>query len=129
MDPFSQARFAIYLLLCFVNVHFEQGYHSAIVSRLYRAREAMLHCLRNPHNVHTFRRICRRNGLHTQGALPVKSIAALLEKPGNVESSQIQVNGFVNSLRRQKKVVFATLRDGSTTTPLQAILDPVNAAG
>lgn len=70
---------------------------------------------------------CPRHGLHT-AARPVKSIAALVNTSELDQSQEIRVNGFVNSLRRQKKVVFATIRDGTTLTPIQALLDPTKAA-
>ncbi|RDI84219.1 hypothetical protein Vi05172_g5865 [Venturia inaequalis] len=37
------------------------------------------------------------------------------------------VDGFVRSIRKQKRVAFATIGDGSTVTPLQAVLTPEQA--
>jgi len=54
------------------------------------------------------------------------SIAALLES-AVPEGSTIQVNGFVQSVRKLKKVAFAAIRDGSSLQPLQAVLSPEQA--
>ena len=43
------------------------------------------------------------------------------------ENTEIQVNGIVRSVRKQKKYAFAHISDGSTERPLQAILSPEQA--
>jgi len=43
---------------------------------------------------------------------------------GQHEESEFEVSGFVQSLRKQKKVVFVAVRDGSCMQTLQAVLRP-----
>ncbi|KAI9791519.1 MAG: Asparaginyl-tRNA synthetase [Peltula sp. TS41687] len=43
------------------------------------------------------------------------------------QPQQLTVNGYVRSVRRQKRVAFAVLGDGSTTEPLQVVLTPEQA--
>jgi asparaginyl-tRNA synthetase len=38
------------------------------------------------------------------------------------------VNGFIRSVRKQKRFAFAEISDGSTVEPMQAILKPAQAA-
>lgn len=45
------------------------------------------------------------------------------------EDQEIKINGFVRSVRKQKRFAFAEITDGSTTEPLQAFLKPAQAAG
>lgn len=57
-------------------------------------------------------------------------IASLLHgsgRPESAEPTEIYVPGFIQSLRRQKKVVFAAIRDGSSLQTLQAVLTPTQA--
>lgn len=51
-----------------------------------------------------------------------KSIASILNRDEPIENAE--VNGWVRSLRKQKKIAFAALGDGSTLEPLQAVLKP-----
>lgn len=44
------------------------------------------------------------------------------------EDQEIKVNGFVRSVRKQKRFAFAEISDGSTVEPIQAILKPAQAA-
>ncbi|KAJ5156018.1 hypothetical protein N7492_008821 [Penicillium capsulatum] len=44
------------------------------------------------------------------------------------EDQEIKVNGFIRSVRKQKRFAFAEISDGSTIEPLQAILKPAQAA-
>ncbi|KAJ6138582.1 hypothetical protein N7471_005068 [Penicillium samsonianum] len=44
------------------------------------------------------------------------------------EDQEIKVNGFIRSVRKQKRFAFAEISDGSTVEPLQAILKPAQAA-
>ncbi|KAK3109304.1 asparaginyl-tRNA synthetase, partial [Teratosphaeriaceae sp. CCFEE 6253] len=44
------------------------------------------------------------------------------------EASDVDVYGWVRSVRRQKRVAFAAVGDGSTFEPLQAVLRPEDAA-
>ena len=56
------------------------------------------------------------------------SIADLLQDQSNV-SKELVVNGWVKSIRKQKRVAFAAIGDGSTIHPLQAVfLKPEQAA-
>lgn len=56
-----------------------------------------------------------------------QSIAGILRNGTNAE--QVYVNGWVRSLRKQKRVAFAAVGDGSTVDSLQAVLRPEDAAG
>lgn len=38
------------------------------------------------------------------------------------------MHGFIRSVRKQKRIAFAEISDGSTIEPVQAILQPVQAA-
>ncbi|KAL9083498.1 MAG: hypothetical protein Q9159_005744 [Coniocarpon cinnabarinum] len=40
---------------------------------------------------------------------------------------QIELNGFIRWIRKQKNKAFAAIDDGSSLTPLQAVLDPKQA--
>ncbi|KAI9837820.1 MAG: hypothetical protein M1819_006754 [Sarea resinae] len=62
---------------------------------------------------------------------PHPNIAALLAsaKPGATANNTVTVNAFVRSVRKQKRVAFVALGDGSTFEPLQAVLDPSLAQG
>ncbi|KAF7169254.1 hypothetical protein CNMCM5623_002072 [Aspergillus felis] len=44
------------------------------------------------------------------------------------ENQAIKINGFVRSVRKQKRFAFAEITDGSTIEPLQAFLKPAQAA-
>ncbi|KAJ5574160.1 Nucleic acid-binding OB-fold [Penicillium hispanicum] len=48
--------------------------------------------------------------------------------PCSLEDQEIKVNGFIRSVRKQKRFAFAEISDGSTLKPLQAILKPAQAA-
>nr|POF15274.1 asparagine--trna ligase, mitochondrial [Quercus suber] len=54
------------------------------------------------------------------------NVAELLQQTGNVE--EVELSGWIRSVRKQKRVAFAVLGDGSTTKPLQAVLKPELAA-
>lgn len=45
-----------------------------------------------------------------------------------LDNSEIRVQGFVRSVRKQKRVAFAEISDGSTIRSLQAILSPEQAS-
>jgi asparaginyl-tRNA synthetase len=53
------------------------------------------------------------------------TIRQLLSSSTNPEST-VQVNGWVKSVRRQKKVSFAVITDGSCSPGLQAVFTNVN---
>lgn len=55
-----------------------------------------------------------------------QSIADILRDGANEES--LSVNGWVRSVRKQKRIAFAAIGDGSTTGSLQAVLKPEDAA-
>ncbi|KAJ6115694.1 hypothetical protein N7523_006111 [Penicillium sp. IBT 18751x] len=46
----------------------------------------------------------------------------------SLEDQEVTVNGFIRSVRKQKKYAFAEISDGSTVEPLQAILKSAQAA-
>lgn len=54
------------------------------------------------------------------------SIADRLEH--DVDAEDVVVQGWVRSVRKQKRVAFAAISDGSTTESLQAVLKPEDAA-
>ena len=54
------------------------------------------------------------------------TIQQLLTRPSNNHS--IQVNGWIKSVRRQKKVAFAVITDGSRTSGLQAVFNDPSLA-
>jgi hypothetical protein len=45
-----------------------------------------------------------------------------------LEDKEVKINGFIRSVRKQKRFAFAEISDGSTVEPLQAILKPAQAA-
>lgn len=57
-----------------------------------------------------------------------KTIAKLLAWSPDTDVPVV-VNGYVQSVRSMKKVTFIHLNDGSSTTPLQAVLQPDQAIG
>ncbi|OOF96657.1 hypothetical protein ASPCADRAFT_206846 [Aspergillus carbonarius ITEM 5010] len=71
---------------------------------------------------------------HRPAARPAGSTllrcAQLLEsqKGSSWEDQEIKLNGFIRSVRKQKRFAFAEISDGSTVKPLQAILKPSQAA-
>lgn len=42
-------------------------------------------------------------------------------------TGEIEVEGYVRSIRKYKRIAFAALGDGSTTIPVQAVLQPEHA--
>jgi asparaginyl-tRNA synthetase len=69
----------------------------------------------------------------TSSAAP--SIAALFEQSSSSSSpprspdEPLTLNGFVRSVRKQKRVAFAALGDGSSLKTVQAVLTPEQADG
>lgn len=58
------------------------------------------------------------------------NIASLLRfSAENVEegSPEIEVNGYVRTIRKQKRIAFAAVGDGSSLRPVQAVLTPDQA--
>ena len=47
----------------------------------------------------------------------------------DLEEKELKLQGFIRTVRKQKRIAFAEVSDGSTVTPLQAILTPAQAAG
>lgn len=47
--------------------------------------------------------------------------------PEDISRNDVQINGLVRSIRKQKQRAFASISDGSTLTPLQACLTPDQA--
>ena len=64
-----------------------------------------------------------RSRLGPQGPTPV---ARLLETSPN-DPDNVVVNGFIRSIRNQKQRSFASIGDGSSLEPLQALLTPQQA--
>lgn len=59
-------------------------------------------------------------------------ITALLQahKEGHLASSEsVQVDGYIQSIRKQKKKAFASLQDGQSLDTLQAVIPPDLAEG
>lgn len=54
--------------------------------------------------------------------------ASKADGPCTLEDKEIKINGFIRSVRKQKRFAFAEISDGSTVEPLQAILKPAQAA-
>ncbi|KAJ5174831.1 Nucleic acid-binding OB-fold [Penicillium canariense] len=54
--------------------------------------------------------------------------ASKADGPCSLEDKEVKVNGFIRSVRKQKRFAFAEISDGSTAEPLQAILKPAQAA-
>ena len=52
----------------------------------------------------------------------------LASPPSPPAASSVTVNGWVKSIRRQKKVAFAVISDGSSDSGLQAVFTNVNLA-
>lgn len=56
------------------------------------------------------------------------SVAKLLgTSPEYIDEVKVNVNGFIRSIRNQKKISFASIGDGSSVQPLQALLTPQQA--
>lgn len=78
--------------------------------------------------------VARLGNSATAGARPsVLRCAQILQAskkdgPCALEDKEIKVNGFIRSVRKQKRFAFAEISDGSTVEPLQAILKPAQAA-
>ncbi|KAI0637016.1 asparaginyl-tRNA synthetase [Trametes polyzona] len=68
-----------------------------------------------------------RRLLSTAPSLP-PTIRQLLASPPLPAAAAIQVNGWVKSIRRQKKVAFAVISDGSSEPGLQAVFTDVTLA-
>lgn len=65
----------------------------------------------------------RRNASSAAKVTPREnSIATILARDEPVDNAE--VHGWVRSVRKQKKIAFAALGDGSTLEPLQAVLKP-----
>ncbi|EXJ95597.1 asparaginyl-tRNA synthetase [Capronia coronata CBS 617.96] len=72
---------------------------------------------------------CRTRGLHdvrsnpnfVLSPIPLVRYAKLLEDPKQYEAQQIKITGLVRSVRKQKKVAFARIADGSTLASVQAV--------
>lgn len=63
----------------------------------------------------------------TSSRQKTQSIAELLESGAAAED--VQVDGWVRSVRKQKRIAFAAVGDGSTVDSVQAVLKPEDAAG
>ncbi|GAB7352202.1 hypothetical protein MBLNU459_g2677t3 [Dothideomycetes sp. NU459] len=59
-----------------------------------------------------------------------KNIAILLQHSAKSDSTapaEIEVEGFVRTIRKQKRIAFAAISDGSSMQPVQAVLKPEQA--
>ncbi|KAI9368300.1 hypothetical protein BJX61DRAFT_230462 [Aspergillus egyptiacus] len=50
------------------------------------------------------------------------------QKPCSLEDQEIKIHGHIRSVRKQKRFAFAEISDGSAVEPVQAILNPSQAA-
>jgi hypothetical protein len=66
-------------------------------------------------------------GLQTKPLSHESCIAHLLDQ-GPKDSEKVTVNGFIRSIRNQKQRSFASVGDGSSLEPLQALLTPQQSA-
>lgn len=72
---------------------------------------------------------CRVRPLHnnpssttaTSPAVAPVRYARLQDDPGQYEGHQIKITGLIRSVRKQKKVAFARVADGSTLAGVQAV--------
>lgn len=55
------------------------------------------------------------------------SVARLLAGPRQGE--RVRVDGWVRSVRKQKRIAFAAVGDGSSLAPVQVVMSPEQAAG
>jgi asparaginyl-tRNA synthetase len=58
------------------------------------------------------------------------NIASLLRSSANnIDKStpEVEVNGYVRTIRKQKRIAFAAIGDGSSLQPVQAVLTPDQA--
>ncbi|KAL4931226.1 asparagine--tRNA ligase SLM5 [Aspergillus undulatus] len=51
-----------------------------------------------------------------------------LQKPCALENQEVKINGFIRSIRKQKRLAFAEISDGSSLRAIQATLKPSQAA-
>jgi hypothetical protein len=72
------------------------------------------------------------NAAGRSGGTTVLRCSEILRKSqagsSSYENQEIKINGFVRSVRKQKRFAFAEITDGSTIEPLQAFLKPAQAA-
>ena len=61
---------------------------------------------------------------HQSTRSPVLTAYATLLKQPSAESKSIKIAGIVRSIRKQKKIAFAAISDGSTYQPIQVVLSP-----
>lgn len=69
----------------------------------------------------------RRSLSHSRVHAERYRVDALLAREDAVQD--VEVNGWIRSVRRQKRVTFVALGDGSSHEPLQAVLSPEQSAG
>lgn len=78
--------------------------------------------------------------VHAPRAQPLIRSASSLQKSANIASllkssaenvgdtePEIEVNGYVRTIRKQKRIAFAAVGDGSSLQPVQAVLTPDQA--
>jgi len=65
--------------------------------------------------------------LHSYSKSTHQRLVDVLQNTNNGDT--VTVHGFVQSLRKQKKVAFVALTDGSSIEPLQVVLSPDQAEG
>jgi hypothetical protein len=69
---------------------------------------------------------CRSFHISTAFRDAQPSIAQVLDV-GPIDSDKVVINGFIRSIRNQKQRSFASIGDGSSLEPLQALLTPEQA--
>ena len=73
-----------------------------------------------------FQQQARRRFSSRTGILYGPNVAEVLRN--GTEAETVSVNGWVKSIRKQKRVAFAAVNDGSCINSLQAVLKPEDAA-
>lgn len=77
-------------------------------------------------SIRTLERVPKRDLSHSCVRQYGFSVADIIQHGGNAE--RVSVTGWVRSVRKQKRVAFAAVGDGSTIDSLQAVLKPEDAA-
>lgn len=78
----------------------------------------------SPRRPLSYSRACRQDSVD-QRQKP-KNIAELLERGSAADN--VRVDGWVRSVRKQKRIAFAAIGDGSSLDSVQAVLKPDDAA-
>lgn len=68
----------------------------------------------------------KRSFSAARAQLKTRTVADWLQQ--QTDAQDVTVDGWIRSVRKQKRVVFAAISDGSTIDSLQAVLSPDDAA-